>query len=1068
MWDLAMSFFSTDGFPRRWDCGDAWAAEQWLGWMHIVSDIAIFLAYYAVPFVVIGSMWRRSDVRLPRVFYWFVAFVFFSCGTVHLIEAGIFFWPHYRVSGLAKLLTAVVSVSGVFMLVRILPTALSLKSPREFHREVSQRKEVEAVLEFERNILDALMNHLPDAIYFKDNGGKFLRISKECATRFGLKDPEDAVGLTDFDFFTSEHAGQARADELRIMETGEPMIGFVEKETWTDGRETWVSTIKAPLYDQPGNLIGTYGISHDITRMKQTEEALRASEERFDLAVTGSSDGIWDWNISTDELYLSPRYKELLGYASDELDSTLDEWQNVLHPDDVPIALAAVDAHLANKRPFDVEYRMATKSGEYRWFRSRAQAIWNAANEATRMAGSCSDITEKKLSEMELVAAKEDAEAANRAKSEFLANMSHEIRTPMNAVIGMTELLLDTDITPTQRDYLSTVLESGESLLSIINEILDFSKVEAGKIELESIAFELREEVGEALRSLSVRAHAKNLELAWRVAPGVPDDLLGDCSRLRQVVVNLVGNAIKFTQRGQVVVDVQCSDLTSNEVELHFCVEDSGIGIPKDKLESIFEAFQQVDSTMTRRFGGTGLGLAISSQLVTLMGGKCWVESEVNQGSKFNFTCRFQTRDQAERPPSEIDTTTLAGISVLIVDDNKTNREILTETLQNWGMHPIEAASGTEALGTLVRKRSEGEPISMILVDLQMPEMNGSELIEQLQREEQFGELVVIALASGSDSRLISRPDLEVAAELFKPVKQSELLDVLRRNVSKKTLRFQMSKRTKASNDGLTGPLRILLAEDGLANQKLAVGLLKRWGHHVTIANNGREAVDLWESEPFDLILMDIQMPEMDGIDATRLIREREEGTDAHISIIAMTAHALKGDKEKCLAAGMDAYVSKPIRQRELQAAIAGLCIQTSVPAADQQSISDEELIQWDAAIEAVDHDRQLLNDVVSEAIGEIPELLRQLHEAAVNRDAAVLQRAAHTIRGCLRIFDVKRVELLAGEIEQLGKDTSWENLPSLVQVLDRDLQQVLREMHDYYALEPSDTDEPSDDSPEA
>ena len=741
MWEFATNFFSIDGFPPRWQCGEAWTEEPWLGWMHILSDIAIFLAYYAVPVVVIGSMWRRTDVRLPKVFYWFLAFIFFSCGTVHLVEAFIFWYPHYRASGLAKVLTAVVSVSGVVMLVKILPTALSLKSPREFHRVVSQRKEIEATLEFERNILHALMNHLPDAIYFKDSEGRFLRISKECATRFGLDEPDKAVGLTDFDFFTSEHAEQARADERRIMDTGEPMIGFVEKETWNDGRETWVSTIKAPLYDQEGKLIGTYGISHDITRMKQTEEALRASEERFDLAVTGSMDGIWDWNISTEQLYLSPRYKELLGYADDEVKNTREQWLSMLHPDDVSDTLEAIETHLTQKGPYDVEYRMKTKGGDYRWFRTRGQAIWNSANEATRMAGSCSDITDQKVSELELVAAKDEAEAANRAKSEFLANMSHEIRTPMNAVIGMTELLLDTDVTATQRDYLSTVLESGESLLSIINEILDFSKVEAGKFELESLAFEVREEIGEALRSLGVRAHAKQLELAWRVAPNVPTVVIGDSSRLRQILVNLVGNAIKFTHQGEVVVDVKCTDTTADDVELHFCVEDTGIGIPKDKMESVFEAFQQVDSTMTRRFGGTGLGLAISSRMVSLMGGRCWVESEVGRGSEFHFTCRFKLAEHEEGATSGIDTATLAGIRVLVVDDNETSQAILTETLENWGMLPVSASGAAEALGTLVQMRSEGRSVAIALVDMQMPGKDGRALIAELRQQEDFGEL---------------------------------------------------------------------------------------------------------------------------------------------------------------------------------------------------------------------------------------------------------------------------------------------------------------------------------------
>jgi len=516
----------------------------------------------------------------------------------------------------------------------------------------------------------------------------------------------------------------------------------------------------------------------------------------------------------------------------------------------------------------------------------------------------------------ELTVAKQNAEDAAKAKSEFLANMSHEIRTPMNGVLGMIQLLLDMELAPRQREYVTLAQGSAEALLHLINDILDFSKIEAGRLELENIPFSLRDALGDTLRALASRAAEKHLELTCRIPPDVPDALVGDAHRLRQIVINLTGNAIKFTASGEIDVTVECHAVSADLAELHFAVRDTGPGIPENRREAIFEAFSQADSSMSRRFGGTGLGLAISIDLVDMMRGRIWVDSEVGKGSTFHFTATFGRTDAAH-VPSLVRPEGLDNLHVLVVDDNATNRLILEELLTAWHMRPIVAESGERALGAIDNAEADGDPISLAIIDAVMPLMNGFELAQRIRQRNAVSAPRLILLSSASIDR--TRDDeTEFDSVLTKPAKPSDLLDAIASVLTFSRTQQHAPPAPEKSGTRTSVPLRILLAEDGLTNQRFARDLLERRGHTVTIAGNGVEAVAAIEREAFDVVLMDVQMPGMDGMEATGRIRARERTTGARVPIVAMTAHAMKGDRERCLAAGMDGYIAKPIQPREL------------------------------------------------------------------------------------------------------------------------------------------------------
>jgi PAS domain S-box-containing protein len=624
----------------------------------------------------------------------------------------------------------------------------------------------------------------------------------------------------------------------------------------------------------------------------------------------------------------------------------------------------------------------------------------------------------------ELEIAKKKAEEATRAKSEFLANMSHEIRTPMNAIVGMTEFALETKLTAEQREYLTTVKTSAASLLDLINDILDFSKVEARKEELDRVEFKLRDTVADTMKVLAVRAQEKGLELASHFPPDIPDDLVGDPSRLGRIIVNLVGNAIKFTERGEVVLHVGLEKREGAEVVLHFAVTDTGIGIPIDKQKRIFEAFAQADTSTTRKYGGTGLGLAICAQLAELMGGRVWVESQVGSGSTFHFTARFGLQNASAEKSPEPAPVKLQNLPVLVVDDNATNRRILEEMIKNWRMRPVAAANGAAALKAMKRARTEGNPFQVVLLDGHMPKMDGFEVAARVKKDPHLRHATVILLTSAGRREDVTRAKtLGVAAALTKPIKQSELWDAI---VTALHVPGRAKKRPSMTRERALGakrPLRILVAEDNPVNQQLALHLLERRGHSAIVAENGREALAAIEKNIFDLVLMDVQMPEMGGLEATRAIREKEKSTGKHLPVVAMTAHAMQGDRERCLEAGMDGYLAKPLDPKIFLQVVEGTALPGGTSETEPSILKSEQTVDNSTLLARFGGDRKLVIKLVNAFRKDCPRMITRIGSAIRSRDAAALADAAHALKGSVGNFGASAAFETAREVEKLARE---------------------------------------------
>ena len=779
------------------------------------------------------------------------------------------------------------------------------------------------------------------------------------------------------------------------------------------------------------------------------EIALHASEERYRRFFERSLSGVYRSTTDGRLIDCNAAFASIFGYETREacLAASAPELYDTTAARERFISELERAGGLT-----DFESQARRRDGAPIWILETATLVDETGPQGSGriIEGTILDITERKQSEAKLNEAMRAAEEANRSKGEFLANMSHEIRTPMNGIIGMTELALGTDLTPEQREYLETVRTSADSLLGVINDILDFSKIEAQKVYIDVVDFDLHHVLDDVLYSVAPRAHEKGLELACHVSADVPAALGGDSTRVRQIVLNLVGNAIKFTETGEVIVHVTREASTEGHVTLHFVVSDTGIGIPAEKHAAIFESFTQADASTTRRFGGTGLGLTICARLASLMGGRIWVESEPGRGSQFHVVLPFEIRAEAPARPPRRELADLHGVSVLVVDDNATNRRILEDVLTGWGMRCRVVDSGAAAIKALELAVAAGDPFKLALIDFQMPELDGFGLAERIRNRPEFRTTMILMLSSvGGQGDATRARGLGISTYLTKPVRQSVLLDaILSTTIHSDTQRPRQARNTPRHVEPAIRPLRILLAEDNAVNRRVVTALLAKRRHTVTVVVNGREAVEAVAGGEIDLVLMDVQMPEMDGLEATAAIRLMEHGAPTRLPIIALTAHAMKGDRERCLAAGMDAYLSKPVNAAEMFALIESLSAHTTTGIAERATVSPnvlaavgyasaEPALDVQEALARVEGDRELLRELAVMLRDESPRLLLDIKRCAEVRDAKGLVASAHSLKGACANLSAKPAANAALALEMLGRASRFDEVTARVAELE-------------------------------
>jgi PAS domain S-box-containing protein len=745
-----------------------------------------------------------------------------------------------------------------------------------------------------------------------------------------------------------------------------------------------------------------------------------AAEQRFRSLVEATTAIVWHTPASGRFESEQPAWSVFTGQSFDQLSGW--GWLNAIHPDDRANTARVWSQAVASRSLYQVEHRIRRHDGEYRHMSVRAVPILSQDGELCEWVGVHTDIDTEARAEAALREAKDAAEAAARAKGEFLANMSHEIRTPMNGILGMTELALATELTSRQREYLGLVKSSADALLTVIDDILDFSKIEAGKLAIDPVPFRLRDTITDTLRALALRAHGKGLELTFRIDPDLPDTVVGDCGRIRQVLINLVGNAIKFTERGEVCVTIEPGDLRETGRELRVSVVDTGIGIPAAKRNAIFAPFEQADGSTTRKYGGTGLGLTISARLVALMGGRIWVEDNPGGGSVFRFTVQLadDTDHRSEHTHGTGARASIAGRRILVVDDNRTNRLILEELLSRWGCAVRSASGGLEALEALRAAASADNPFDVVLLDMMMPGMDGHSLAWQIRGDTTISAVRIVMLTSGGTDESAQLRALDISRSLPKPVRHSELfaslVDVLEPTTG--PIEFEAARALRRQARGL----RVLLAEDHPINQKVAARLLESHGHVVTIVEDGRDAVRAAAATDFDVILMDVQMPGLDGFEATAAIRSADLARGRHVPIIALTAHAMAGDRDRCLAAGCDEYLTKPICSTNLRAALERLQDRQCNAPPDVNHTSRESDFDPEAALASVGGDYTLLLELLTLFFDDWPRLFGETRAAAGCADLVNLKRLAHTISGVAVNFAAKGVRDLANRLQETAQ----------------------------------------------
>jgi two-component system, sensor histidine kinase and response regulator len=823
---------------------------------------------------------------------------------------------------------------------------------------------------------------------------------------------------------------------------GEDVFSHRYRAMLADGKIAHIQYHGRVLRDTSGAPVSLLAVDWEVTREEQTKleiarqaEQLREAQERFQRAVSGTQDALFEFNLLSGEMWHSPRFMQMLGYDSAEHAPT-SGLESLVHPEDQPRLAKAMIEHLQHNTSYDIEYRLRTHSGDWLWVRSRAAAEGGDDGRPLWLAGSIHDITAERTAREALLRATHEAEAASRAKSTFLATMSHEIRTPMNGVIGMTGLLLDTGLDRVQRDYAETIRASADSLLTILNDILDFSKIEAGKLDIENLELDIRSNVDDVGSIMAFQAAAKGLELIINVRPEVPERVMGDPQRIRQCLLNLVGNAIKFTQSGEVVIEVCALGCQSGRALVHFEVRDTGMGIAKDTLDRLFQPFTQADSSTTRRFGGTGLGLSIVRKLIGMMGGQVGAQSEPDQGSTFWFTLPLEATIATSEEPEAA--APLRGRRVLLVDDNETNRRVLSSQMAYEGCEVMAASSAVKAL-ELLRAPGQGA-FDVVLLDYHMPDMDGAMLGEQIMRSRDIPPTRLMLLTSLDRSGDMQRfADIGFAAYLTKPVRTRELIDCLHRALSHDAQDWHMHSQPIITRGTLVATEakrrysgRVLLVEDNAINQRVARRFLERLGCEVQVVGDGAQAIEAFQRGTFGFILMDMQMPVMDGIEATQRIRELEAGR-GRTPIVALTANAMMGTLERCLEAGMDDYLTKPLDISRLQDVLDRFMGTSSDRDLNTESgaprVASADVAVRARLLEIAGDDAEFIAELIGAFLTGGEDSLRELHEAVASADLAAIGRAAHKLKGASANMHIHGLAALTQEVEscaKAGQSSDW------------------------------------------
>jgi two-component system, sensor histidine kinase and response regulator len=905
------------------------------------------------------------------------------------------------------------------------------------------RRRTEDALRASEQRFRTFVDHATDAFFLQDDQFVVVDVNRQACQSLGYT-RDELVGMTPLDF--DPDVTPAMLEEFGRRLDAEEMLVFESRHRRKDGSVFPVEVRGRPFWEGGRRL--TVALARDITEHKRAEEALRESERRFRTLAEALPLQVWTTEPDGANDYVNARTTEYTGLTQEQFRGW--NWQPAFHPEDLPRVLEVWTRSIATGEPYEIEYRLRRADGAFRWHLARALALRDDSGRISKWFGSNIDIDDQKRAQEELREAKEAAEAANRAKDEFLANVSHEIRTPMNAILGMTELVLDTPLTGDQRQCLKTVKSAADNLLGLMNDLLDFSKIEAGKLELDLADFSLRATVGDTLRALAVRAHTKGLELIYDVQPEVPDALVGDAGRLRQVLLNLVGNAIKFTEEGEVVVraEVASDPASEGDVGLWFNVRDTGIGIPRDQQERIFRAFEQEDTSTTRKYGGTGLGLAIAGRLVALMRGQITVESEPGRGSTFSFTARF---GRQPHPPEQVPgrpPASLRNLPVLVVDDNATNRHILEEWLRGWQLEPAAVGDGLAALDALWDAVSVGRPYALVLLDARMPDTDGLALAAKIRKRAELAATRIILLTSGERPGDWDRiRERRIDAHLLKPVQQNELLETIYRVMSRANGDAPPAAgspgRREPAAASVPAPLHILVAEDNEINAQLLERLLVRRGHRVRLANNGREALAMAQESVFDLLLLDVHMPELDGFQVIRAVRERERSAGGHLPVIALTARVRQEDRERCLAAGMDEFLAKPIEAAELWAATER--VTGSRTPTDRPGLG---LLDPRVLLASCGGDAATLEKLCQVLRARLPDHLIAVQDALRERDAVRLREAAHKLYGTVAAFSTV-VGAVASDLEDQAERGEIEEAWPLVEQLEAIARKLIEQVGD-------------------